>query len=406
MINQVSTIRQRNKRLEAGVLLLLFMVFVYPFIVMPGPVPYQYIALIFISMLAVVLLFKKGFMLHKAAWLPLVAFIFMLILSTLFSDNIIRAWAGSSMRLTGTSTYLLCAVLFVLAAQSQARQQIIYAMVTAASVVSVIAIMQHYGINIVPHGYLQEMFHSYGTLGHPNFLGSYTVFILPAAMMLYLYKNQPQWLICSALIFAALLASLTRGAWLAFAAIMLLFIYYVFKNSQLRIRMLVIISVFFLVYLFFNYDSGSLFTERTSSIPAEIESVPGYAQSVPIEAISSVEIRVFVWREALKVLADNWAFGVGPDNLRIHVPVGYFEDKAFNIFLEIAVTMGIFALISYLVLIYFCLKQNKGWFGTMLSLMIIAYLLQGQFNIDVVMNLPLFWIVLGLTWADQDSIVQ
>lgn len=404
MDNLKYLLKKYHQQSDFGLIILFFMVTVYPFIVIPGNLPYfygpRYFVLLFVSLFAAVLLYRKGFSLDIKTWLPLLVFIFTVILSTLLSENVLQAWRGSIYRFTGLSTYISCVVLFVLASQTQSRNKIIEAMVAAAAIMSVIAIMQRYGFNIVPHEPWRVMFHSYGTLAHPNFFGTYTAFILPAAMMLYLHQKKKHWLASSALIFAGLMASLTRGAWLAFAAVILLFIYYVFKHNQLRKQMLTIIVVFIAVYFLFNISSNNIFSGRISTVPVEFEALPEYTDGL-ISTRSSVSIRIYIWQESVKIIADNWVLGVGPDNLRIPVPQGFIEDKAFNIFLEIAATMGIFALISYLVLIYFSLKNNKGWFGTLLSLMIIAYLLQGQFNVDVVMNLPLFWIVLGLTWAKE-----
>ena len=54
-------------------------------------------------------------------------------------------------------------------------------------------------------------------------------------------------------------------------------------------------------------------------------------------------------------------------------------------------------LIAYLVFLHSCLRERRrDWLGTTFAFMVLAYLLQGQFNIDVIMNLPLFWITLGL----------
>ena len=106
--------------------------------------------------------------------------------------------------------------------------------------------------------------------------------------------------------------------------------------------------------------------------------------------------------------------GVGPDNLH----KGIFEnltetsinfilrakvsiDKAHNEYLHIAVTLGIPALVIYL--IFLCmivfpklkniLKQEK----TFINLsVIISYLAQAFFNISTIGVAPLFWLALGL----------
>lgn len=397
----IQGIRYYIDQSDLNMLLMLFMVFIYPLIVIPGSLSYfygpRYIVLIFASLFAAIILYKNGLKLDNIAWIPLTSFVVFLIIATLFSDNIVLSWGGSSFRFTGASTYLFCAFLFLIATQNHDRLRIIKAMVIAAAIVSFIAILQHYGLNIVPHEHFREGYHSYGTLGNPNFLGTYTVFISPAAIMLYLKENRDQWLVCSGLIFTALMASLTRGAWLAFLVIFTIILYYVYLNPQFRKRTIYIILLFVVITAVLNFSSGFIVADRAVTIQEEVKTLNEFTGS-------SVSIRIFVWKETLKIISENWAFGVGPDNLRIFVTQNHVEDNAFNFLLEIASTMGIFALIAYLSLIIFSLRQNKGWFGTMLTFMITAYLLQAQFNIEVIMNLPLFWIVLGLTWANEKSI--
>ncbi|KFI36142.1 hypothetical protein HY02_01825 [Peptococcaceae bacterium SCADC1_2_3] len=59
--------------------------------------------------------------------------------------------------------------------------------------------------------------------------------------------------------------------------------------------------------------------------------------------------------------------------------------------------MGLFALLAYLVFLSFFLRPGPNETGFVLWLMILVYLVQGLFNIDVVMIMPLFWIVLGMS---------
>jgi putative inorganic carbon (hco3(-)) transporter len=379
-------------------MLLFFILSIYPFIVVPSSLPYfygpRYLFLSIISLFALLVLFNNGIRYIRKADIALAAFMVFLFISTLLSDDVATAWGGNSLRFTGASTYLFCAILFLLASRIDAENRIllIELMVYAAAVVSVIAIMQNYGVNIVPHEAYRASFHSYGTLGNPNFLGTYTVFILPASVMLFLYQKKRLWLICSALIFGALLVSLTRGSWLAFAGIYMIIIYHVYKNMELRKSLLTMSIVFVATYLLLTVTSNIQLTERASTITVEIANITEHTDT-------STFIRFFVWQESLQILQDNWAFGIGADTISIPVPQGYNEDKAYNIFLEIAVTMGIFALISFLFLLYFSLRQKGDWVQTLISFMIIAYLFQAQFNIDVIMNLPLFWIILGLSQA-------
>lgn len=380
-------------------ILLLTMVTIYPFIVTPGAFPLRFTALVFLSIPAAYHLAKRGIRLEPGIIYPLAIFIVFLTLSTIFSGDFSRSWIGSYRRFTGFVTYAACLLFFLAAAQSRSRLLLIKAMVGAAAVISLIAIIQYFGLDLVPHWYIQEKFRSYGTMGNPNFLGTYTVFALTGSLILYLNQKQMVWLLTSILIYAALLTSMTRGAWLAFAAIFVLIILKTYSNKEQRKKLIIFLITMILVFFLLNLISDDSFISRASTIPVELGAVAEYRNN-------SVSIRIFVWQESLQILKDNWLVGTGPDTLQIPVPRGYVEDKAFNMFLEIAVTMGIFTLLGYLGIIFYCLRRKGSWVQGLLSMMIIAYLFQGQFNIDVLAIMPLYWIVLGLSLARDHGNIE
>jgi riboflavin transporter FmnP len=82
-------------------------------------------------------------------------------------------------------------------------------------------------------------------------------------------------------------------------------------------------------------------------------------------------------------------------------PAHELADKAHDIYLEMGLTMGIFTLLSYLVFLGFILRKWKTEIGFVLFTMIAVYLIQGVSNIDIVVIMPLFWIVLGLALSEQ-----
>jgi len=117
--------------------------------------------------------------------------------------------------------------------------------------------------------------------------------------------------------------------------------------------------------------------------------------------------RLLIWTETLKLIPQNWAFGVGPDHLfyaGIVINDNTAVDKAHNIFLEIAVTMGLFALFAYMAFLFFFLRPGKTDHEFMYFIMIATYLIQGLFNIEVVTVMPLFWIVLGLSLGNKKGL--
>ncbi|MEH6908539.1 O-antigen ligase family protein, partial [Neobacillus drentensis] len=120
--------------------------------------------------------------------------------------------------------------------------------------------------------------------------------------------------------------------------------------------------------------------------------------------------------------------GSGPDTLEYVFPAKkeelekYFGtpniivDKAHNEYLQIAITLGVPALLTYLFLLFVILKrafqaeiiaaENEKILLTGLISSIVGYLIQAFFNISVVTVAPLFWSLLGITLAKSESYLK
>ncbi|MCS5694821.1 O-antigen ligase family protein [Desulfofundulus thermocisternus] len=109
--------------------------------------------------------------------------------------------------------------------------------------------------------------------------------------------------------------------------------------------------------------------------------------SVPVEAGRALQFedaagshRLLIWKKLLRLIPHFWAFGVGPDHLiygQLALPDGSIVDKAHNIFLEIAVTMGVFALASYLAFLCFILRPPRSEAGFAPFVMVLVYRCRG-----------------------------
>ena len=134
--------------------------------------------------------------------------------------------------------------------------------------------------------------------------------------------------------------------------------------------------------------------------------------------------RGWVWRNALEVIPDNPVFGTGPDtfffalgespNSPRHMESAALLyqtfDKAHNIFLQIAVCMGIPALLAYIIFIAGVLVPAvKPAFNRPVLLAFgaasLSYMLQSFFAVEVPITTPIVWICLGVvageTWMSK-----
>jgi O-antigen ligase len=383
------------------------MVAVYPLLVIPHPfyitfpagvVPPgyfyapRYVILMIVSLVALIVLLKDRTPVNQPAFIPLFFFMVFLMISSFLAPVPMTAWIGSPFRFTGATTWYACIVLFILASSCRKAEKLLGYLCATAAVVSSLAVLQYFGINLVPHEPAREGLIAYGTLPHPNFLGTYTVFILPAAAIFYLRTQKWPWLLCSALIYAGLLVSLCRGSWMAGAIGIALVIFFALKDREKRKPLLLLGLAFLIVTLALLPARDGLLLARMLSVPVEA------GRALQFEDAAGSH-RLFIWKKLLRLIPHFWAFGVGPDHLiygRLALPDGSIVDKAHNIFLEIAVTMGLFALASYSAFLCFILRPPGSEAGFAPFVMVLVYLLQGLFNIDVVVNMPLFWIVMGV----------
>lgn len=170
-----------------------------------------------------------------------------------------------------------------------------------------------------------------------------------------------------------------------------------FKDKEKRRPLLLLGLAFLIVTLALLPARDGLLLVRMLSVPVEA------GKALQFEDAAGSH-RLFIWKRLIRLIPHFWAFGVGPDHLiygRLALPDGSIVDKAHNIFLEIAATMGVFALASYLAFLCFVLRPPRGEAGFAPFVMVLVYLLQGMFNIDVVVNMPLFWIVMGMAVRDS-----
>jgi len=390
--------RLLKPRADIKLILLWFIVAVYPFIVIPGPLDFfrgpRYVFLAVVALIGICVLYKEKIVLKHPVFIPIGLFIFFMFLSAVFSGNVSTGFIGSSIRYTGAITYIFCVVLFFLAYNYGEYEEIFKPMVYAAAIVAVIGILQYFGYNFVPYEYHNTS--AYSTMGNTNWLATYLVIILPAAVLLYLFFKNRIMMVCSGIIYAGLLTSLTRGAWLAFfITFVIICVFLIIKKKSLH-NLINIVIVFSLVTIILLPANEGLIYKRAFSIPENIES----AVKNEGEAGSN---RVEIWNKTFLIAADNLLLGVGPDQLAIEMKKGGVMDKAHNIYLEILATMGLPALLSFLAFMTFFLRRWRNESGFMFFTIVLTYLLQGFSNNDVIMVMPIFWIIMGLALANQEN---
>lgn len=405
------------KKINLDEFLIFLMLSFFPFITVPiKDGCYAYIRFIFLIIIALVSLptiFKNIKTKIGKSDIYLLLFIIFVFISTLLSyDKKTAIWGLygvkaiiakgnvgdntlvviNTLRLTGFVTYIACIISYLLSSKIKDSEKFIKYMIYACAAISIIAIMQHFGIDIITQKFNPDNFYAYGTLGNSNFLGTYTVFILPASIFVALKYRKKKYFVVACIIYAGMLVSLTRGVWLSFFITLLIIISYTLKHKELRYGLLNIIISFVIVTAVLMPTQNGIIYKRALSIPDNI------ASGILMEG-SSGSGRIAIWKDIKKLIPRYWTFGIGPDNL-VFAGIKFNNsvvDKAHNIYLEMLVTMGLFTLLSFFLFISSFLKKIIDDSDFMYFLMIFTYLVQGFFNIDTIMVMPLFWIILGLS---------
>ena len=204
----------------------------------------------------------------------------------------------------------------------------------------------------------------YGTLKplNPNLLGGYFVAGIPAlfACTAYCfieknYKNTIIWFVLALLACITLFLTGCRGSY---------------------IGLMVILAGIFAVsakYLWQNYKKiylsiiGACFAFMTfailcvTSLRARVLSIFAMRQD------SSNSFRFNVYHSSLEMFKDNWLLGIGVGNQNfreiygLYMKTGFDALSAYNIYLEIAVESGIFALIAFLGFAITLIKKAVGF---------------------------------------------
>ena len=279
----------------------------------------------------------------------------------------------------------------------------LYALVNSSLFVSVYGIYQNYFGDVSTEWQDMELFseikgRAVSFFENPNVLGEFLILIFPITIALMVTSNRSKerffmftvaMLNCWCLIF-----TWSRGAWLGCIAAMVLFLF-VSGRHFFTAGLLSLPWIGTLLYL----KNDALVLKRLTSFTD-----------------SSTSYRIGIWKGVLNMMKDFWVggIGVGEEAFRKIYPIYALAGievapHAHNLYLQIAVEMGIFALIVFLAFIFlyaqfsfsFC-KSAMSRSNKMICLGIfcgiLAILIQGMtdyvwYNYRIFL---LFWMVVGL----------
>lgn len=340
-------------------------------------------------------------------------FLGLVLISTILSSNITKSIIGQKNRYEGLLSFISYISIYLFSKKYFDKtylKKFINIMFYVSMVIGIFAILQNY-IKID----LDPIFNKgvCSTFGNSNFFGSYISIVLPIAMAIFIFYGSKKSFILGIIMFFNMISSGTRSAWAAFGIIGILGIIYLIKERKWKFfkRAIILLGCFILIFSCLYKDTGSVTKRKINNIKSDINKIKG----IDPETDQIGSGRIAIWRWTLNVIKEKPIIGCGTDNLfsglleyggdeysAIVKRTNKASDKAHNEYLQIAATIGVPALIIYLVFIGKILVpkvkvmyRKKSYF--IISAVIISYLVQAFFNISTIGIAPIFWMVLGLT---------
>jgi O-antigen ligase len=353
--------------------------------------------------------------------IPFAVFIILLILSTIFSLEPFFSFWGSPYRAGGSLNlllYLVLAIFSYLVVKKEDWKKVLTCAIIAGLAVSFLAIAQQ--LQFKEGVLVSYITRPPSTMGNTNFLAVYLIFLLFLAFTYGIKEKIPIkklfYLGSSAIFLLVIVLTVSRAA---FIGIILGFFWVLFftkfRNplfNKLKI-ILAILPIIILSLLFFIANNPSISSKITQQDkPTEFYFLSRFSFNL------LSDVRFSAWRVGLDALKDRPILGYGPENFSIgfdkfynpylpglnSVGGGVWWDRAHNFLLDIGVTLGVPALLAYIIFwIALILKLQKKKEGNsfedlnphILQAMFIAYFGANFFGFDCVPTYIISFLLVG-----------
>ena len=275
--------------------------------------------------------------------------------------------------------FLLCLVVFNCVKVERQRLVILWGIVSTASVVSVIGLLQYHHV----HAFSSKWSLPVSTLGNMTYVAEYLDITLPIAVALAVVsRGFARWLAGGALLFMLALISVlgARGGWIGMVVSSGIFIGAMIwralrvgirlrKGSSFKYSVSSIIVVLLIVFAM-SIPLGEGSTVGMDLKERVLDTFGRFGTAVHFEDDSTRQ-RFFLWKDTAKMIRERLWFGVGVGNFPINIPVHMSEDSieilqrmrknvegdlalygAHNDYLQVLAETGILGLAAFLWMFY------------------------------------------------------
>lgn len=341
--------------------------------------------------------------------------IILAIISTIFAQDISISIFGEVNRNEGLLTIINYYFLFLNIKnidEKKYKEKIINLFIILGIFQVIYSILQVYtDFSFIKHFSKDHM--AMGLCGNPNFLGSYIVMLVLITVTVYLLKNKSIYLLLSCIFVLGLFLANSTGPFIGFILAFIFLIIFQFKKIKI-INLIKIIILFVIIFFINDYLVNKKYTEvstdyRRYNIKYDIIDTTINIKEKNKE-YNYGSSRFKLWKDLIPIAKKYYLFGAGLDNLRVVYPKdnGLIYDKAHNVYYQILITNGIFALSIYCILCLIVFIKGlklKNTFYISIYISFIGYCIQAFGNISVIDVAPYFFIILGLLYSKDNEIM-
>ncbi len=428
---------------------------------------YVYTSVIYILVILLIIVFKilnhsisiKEFKFNKVYAFALI-YVFSLILSCLFSPYKNNNFLIGSFRMEGLIVNIIYVISFIVVALTyKFNKKILYAVLTPSIIMGLIIIIQSLFFKSVMCG----SDYCYSTIGNVDTVGLiYSMYITLAIMLFIFCKSINKVFLIISIIISLIVMMIINvtSMYVTLFVIMLLILPYICLASSYLFKYLLVIlfitissMIYHLEYIHYLIPIviGILLMviicyKRKYNIVSKKNIIIGYTilplfiviimfvvylinfKSGFLYEVHSIlhgnlddsfgTTRMFLWKRTIKMIDSRYVlFGYGIDTFGIPfmdkylpdlIKTGYvsIQDNACNIYLTRLINIGVVGLSSFIFFIgslFMMIRKNKNTISICILVTILSYLIQGMFNIEVVIVTPIFYILLSLYTSSLNS---
>lgn len=344
--------------------------------------------------------------LHTAHWL-LLGLAALVTAATVFSVDPVLSLTGMQGRNEGMWAWYCYISLFFFSSFFFSKDNYVRVMQTfvfGGWLVSIYGILQHFHLDFLPRSFYHvDYYRSWGFFDNPNYFGSYLVLVLMAGTALYMATSAEKLLgalyMANITSFAAMVYSGSRAAWLTVAFGLIVYAWLVRKVINWQ-RYWLLMASFALVFMVIILSEQGRYLPRFVSL--FIDPLKAFAGDG-----SAGAGRWSIWTRAVPLIKDYFWLGSGPDTFHLVFPGNVHN--AHNVYLQLAITMGVPAALTYMAGIFVVLNKGFSKIRAMtepktlilrhgLLAVCYAYSAKMLFNTSVIVVAPFFWILLGICY--------